>query len=304
MGAHMEVKWLEDFIALAQCNNFSRAAELRNLTQSGFSRRIRALEQWVGAALVDRSTYPPSITAAGEMLLETARDVVHKLVDTRTVIRTQQRMPGAGLLIAAGHTIALNFLPSWLTTLANHHINLSARVTATNGHDSIMMLVNGSCELVLVYHHPDMALMLDPVRYDFVTVGRDALLPVSRATPQGQPMHRLPGRADHPVPLLSYTETSYFGRGVKLIVKRANPSPELYLRYESDMAEVLKRMALQGHGMAWVPASSIQRELDIGELVPSGAPAWHLDLEIRAYRDLTNQSPALEKLWSYLKATA
>ena len=57
----MELKWLEDFVALVQAQSFSRAAEARNITQSGLSRRIRSLEQWVGAELVDRSGYPPAL---------------------------------------------------------------------------------------------------------------------------------------------------------------------------------------------------------------------------------------------------
>jgi len=52
----MDIMWLEDFIKLADEGNFSRAAEARNLTQPAFSRRIRALEDWVGATLVDRDT--------------------------------------------------------------------------------------------------------------------------------------------------------------------------------------------------------------------------------------------------------
>jgi hypothetical protein len=52
----MDIMWLEDFIKLADEGNFSRAAEARNLTQPAFSRRIRALEEWVGATLVDRDT--------------------------------------------------------------------------------------------------------------------------------------------------------------------------------------------------------------------------------------------------------
>ncbi len=47
--ADMEIKWIEDFIALAQYQSFSRAAEFRNVTPSGFSRSIQSLEQWVGA---------------------------------------------------------------------------------------------------------------------------------------------------------------------------------------------------------------------------------------------------------------
>ena len=47
----MELIWLEDFLMLADTLNFSRAAELRHVTQPAFSRRIRALEGWVGADL-------------------------------------------------------------------------------------------------------------------------------------------------------------------------------------------------------------------------------------------------------------
>ena len=39
----MDHKWLEDFLALARERSFSRAAELRHVTQPQFSRRIRAL---------------------------------------------------------------------------------------------------------------------------------------------------------------------------------------------------------------------------------------------------------------------
>jgi DNA-binding transcriptional LysR family regulator len=75
----MEVKWLEDFIALAESQSFSRAAQARNITQSGFSRRIQSLEQWVGADLVDRSGWPPALTAAGRLFHEVARDLLQKL---------------------------------------------------------------------------------------------------------------------------------------------------------------------------------------------------------------------------------
>jgi hypothetical protein len=51
----MELAWLEDFIALVEAGNFLRAAERRYITQPAFSRRIRALEAWVGAPLFDRT---------------------------------------------------------------------------------------------------------------------------------------------------------------------------------------------------------------------------------------------------------
>ncbi len=61
----MDTSWLQDFLTLADCGNFSRAAERRNMTQPAFSRRIRMLEEWVGAALFDRSTHQATLTPAG-----------------------------------------------------------------------------------------------------------------------------------------------------------------------------------------------------------------------------------------------
>ena len=51
----MESKWLEDFVSLAETGSFSRSAALRHVTQPAFSRRIRSLEAWLGADLIDRS---------------------------------------------------------------------------------------------------------------------------------------------------------------------------------------------------------------------------------------------------------
>lgn len=57
----MDLKHLEDFVSLCDTRSFSRSAAARNVTQSAFSRRIQALETWLGAALIDRSTYPTSL---------------------------------------------------------------------------------------------------------------------------------------------------------------------------------------------------------------------------------------------------
>ena len=50
----MNLTCVDDFLALAATGYFSRAAEERHMTQPAFSRRIRALEEWLGAELFDR----------------------------------------------------------------------------------------------------------------------------------------------------------------------------------------------------------------------------------------------------------
>lgn len=300
----MEIKWIEDFIALARYQSFSRAAEFRNVTQSGFSRRIQSLEQWVGADLIDRSSFPPTLTPAGRLFQEAAEDILEKLFDTRAIIRTEQRMAGKGLQIAAGHTIALSFLPAWLKTLTAHFGEVRARVIPTNVHDSILMLVNGNCELMFAYHHPELPLHLDPARYQHLTVGVDTLMPVCRPNERSAPAFRLPGTANRPLPFISYTETSYFGRCLALLLEQATAAPALQLHYESDMAEVLKKLVMEGEGVAWLPKSSINTELESGELVPAGRSEWQLEVELRVYRDASNRSEFLENLWGHIRAAS
>ncbi|HEX7911966.1 MAG TPA: LysR substrate-binding domain-containing protein [Paraburkholderia sp.] len=300
----MEIKWIEDFIALARYQSFSRAAEFRNVTQSGFSRRIQSLEQWVGADLIDRSNFPPTLTPAGRLFQEAAEDILEKLFDTRAIIRTEQRMAGKGLQIAAGHTIALSFLPAWLKALTAHFGEVRARVIPANVHDSILMLVNGNCELMFAYHHPELPLHLDPARYQHLTVGVDTFMPVCRPNERSAPAFRLPGTVNRPLPFISYTETSYFGRCLALLLGQATAAPALQLHYESDMAEVLKKLVMEGEGVAWLPKSSVIAELESGELVPAGRSEWHLEVELRVYRDVSNRSEFLEKLWGHLRAAS
>jgi LysR family transcriptional regulator, hypochlorite-specific transcription factor HypT len=79
----LDLEWLEDFVALCESGNFSRAAQSRNIAQPAFSRHIRSLEEWAGVELIDRSQHPASVTPAGEVILSTARDVVLRLSQAR-----------------------------------------------------------------------------------------------------------------------------------------------------------------------------------------------------------------------------
>lgn len=70
--------WLLDFVELAKSGNFSRAAELRNVTQPAFSRQVKQLEEWVGVTLVDRGSHPVELTAAGRLFLGQASEILRE----------------------------------------------------------------------------------------------------------------------------------------------------------------------------------------------------------------------------------
>src|ERR1700704_5107666 len=69
----MELRQLEYFVAVAEEQNFTRAAERVHISQSGVSAQIRQLERELGAELFDRSTRTATLTVAGEAALEHAR---------------------------------------------------------------------------------------------------------------------------------------------------------------------------------------------------------------------------------------
>jgi DNA-binding transcriptional LysR family regulator len=69
----MELRQLEYFVAVAEVQNFTRAAERVHISQSGVSAQIRQLERELGAELFDRSTRAATLTVAGKAALEHAR---------------------------------------------------------------------------------------------------------------------------------------------------------------------------------------------------------------------------------------
>ncbi|MFC4014972.1 LysR family transcriptional regulator [Nonomuraea purpurea] len=69
----MELRQLEYFVAVAEEQNFTRAAERVRISQSGVSAQIRQLERELGAELFDRSGRGATLTVAGRVALEHAR---------------------------------------------------------------------------------------------------------------------------------------------------------------------------------------------------------------------------------------
>ena len=117
----MELKWLEDFVSLAETRSFSRSAELRHITQPAFSRRIQALEAWLGTDLIDRSVYPTRLTQAGQVFYEQALAMLSQFHEARTLLRGQTGVPDAYSAThgnASGGTYSVSLTPladnSWV----------------------------------------------------------------------------------------------------------------------------------------------------------------------------------------------
>lgn len=72
----MELRHLRYFAAVAAHGSFSRAAKNLHLTQPALSRQVKDLEDELGVPLFDRGTNSVTLTEAGEMFYEEARDLL------------------------------------------------------------------------------------------------------------------------------------------------------------------------------------------------------------------------------------
>ena len=240
----METKWLEDFVSLAETRSFSRSAQLRHVTQPAFSRRIQSLEAWAGTDLVDRSSYPTRLTQAGETLYAQALEMLQGLQTTRAMLRGHTAAGQDVIEFAVPHALAFTFFPAWVTRLRSEFGPIKSRLIAMNVHDALMRLVEGSCDLLITYHHESQPFQIDPQRYEYIDLTDEILSPYVRADAQGEPLYSLPGRQNQPLPYLGCAPGAYLGRMVELILKRSEQPMHLDRVYETDMAEGLKAMAL------------------------------------------------------------
>jgi DNA-binding transcriptional LysR family regulator len=114
----MQLKWLEDFIVLAQERSFTRAAELRHVTHPAFGRRIRALEAWAGTPLVERgSGGPVTLTPAGQSFLETAGHLARSLTQSHEELQSLAGRQARTVTLATGRTLARTVVADWLVRL-------------------------------------------------------------------------------------------------------------------------------------------------------------------------------------------
>lgn len=305
----METKWLEDFVSLAETRSFSRSAELRHVTQPAFSRRIQALEAWAGTSLVDRGVYPTRLTPAGLTLHAQALNLLQDLQNTQSMLRAHATSGQDVIGFALPHTLAFTFFPGWIAELGRTFGPLNSRVIALNVHDAVLRLMEGGCDLLIAYFHPSQPFQMDIERYEMVTLGQEVIAPFVRSDAQGAPMYCLPGRRHHPLPYLAYAPGAYLGQAVESMLRQVKTSVHLSRVYETDMAEGLKAMALEGLGIAFLPVSAVKKELRTRKLVraaPAHLNGLEMTLDIRAYRPKPTGKEAAkdmaDQLWQYLRS--
>ncbi|MCP1313438.1 MULTISPECIES: LysR family transcriptional regulator [unclassified Halomonas] len=290
----MELSWLEDFAALAEHKSFVRAAKARHVTQPAFSRRIRALEQWMGVALFARTPQGTTLTEAGRQVQESAAQASQALYALRARAQEAAGHSLKTLQFAATHSLSFTFFPRWIRRID------AAPVAAIQLHSDTMagcerLLMEGKAHFLLSHRDP-LADSLFPAKYyESCIVGEDKLVAlVGRALKQ---------RGDRPFPYLAYSRSSGLGRIVEQHVHDREVSACLLpAHFTSHLAAVLMSMALEDKGLAWLPESLAEQEIEEGRLVRAFDGGNDIPLEIHIVKPRSLANGFADSFWSKLSS--
>lgn len=298
----MEIEWLEDFLCLSDTRSFSQAAKERNLSQPAFSRRIQALEAWLGVSLIDRDSNPPTLTPAGRAFRGFAEGLVRQVYQARSLLLGKKEVPEREIHFAVAFTLSLTFFPDWATSIRTSLREATVRVSEMNTMDGSTALVGSDVDFLVCYHHPQIPVLLDLDRYPYILLDKEYIRPYSVCDKKGEPIYKLPGTPDQPVPFLSYATGTFFIHVVDMMLLNS-PRPYYFEnRFQSHMAEAIKEMVMAGHGLGWLPERCVARELQEKKIAVAGPDKWSTPLEIRVYRSSENRRPIVDKLWNNLLA--
>lgn len=312
----MELRLFEDFLALAETLNFSRAAATRNITQPAFSRRIRALEDWVGAPLVARTTHAVSLTPAGQHFRAHAESVTRTIYQARREALEIDGVARTTLTFAATHALSFTFFPDWVRS-QDGILPLGALNLLSDSLEACeKLMLRGEVQFLLAHAWPEMrGGRLAEGPFKSKVVGHDVLLPLgakdvvsrqkNRRNVEGEGNAARAGGNEQGgqgagLPWLAYSAESGLGRIIRAKWPEIGRDFEENPRFTSPLAATLQSMAKSGAGIAWLPRTLAMRDLENGDLFALGGPDLQIPVEIRLFRSAARQSPAAEALWEAL----
>ncbi|MUJ29132.1 LysR family transcriptional regulator [Aliivibrio fischeri] len=285
-----EFKWLEDFMSLIELGNFSAAAKSRYVTQSAFSRRIQALELWVGVPLFDRSSYPIGLTEHGNKFVPYAENLLNQIKVTKEDFSLASLKTDNTVRIVCLHSFAINLLPNLLAQFNNQlsHLNISINPSVQGIDNHFQTLLDDSSDLLFAYNmigmRPSISLENKLEKH---ILFKEKIIPV--ISPDLLKNHK----DNTPWPLLSYAEHTFLYKVVNQLTKSISvPFSQVF---ETTLSESLIEMAINGIGVAWVPMHAVEKELIKGTLVPAFTEYsdWTIQLDVVCYHSKSNSRPAV-----------
>ena len=147
----MELRALRYFLAVAQEENITRAAEFLHVTQPTLSRMIMELEDEFGKQLVIRGKRKISLTPDGVLLRKRARELVELADKAEAELTSDVGGISGDIYIGSGETDVVRFLSETAAELRKAHPGIRLKVMSGDGDDVKERLDKGLVDLGFVF---------------------------------------------------------------------------------------------------------------------------------------------------------
>jgi DNA-binding transcriptional LysR family regulator len=145
----MDVRRLQQVLAIHQYGSFARAAEALNLSQPSLSRSVARLEDELRAPVFVRSSRGSELTPLGELLVARAERVVAELRDLARDAALTAGGEASEVRLGLGALLGAGFLPRFLDRIVERHPHLRLTVETGDADDLLPQLASRELDLVL-----------------------------------------------------------------------------------------------------------------------------------------------------------
>ena len=140
---------LDAFLALAQAQHFTRAAERCHLSQSAFSQKIARIERTAGVPLFERSTRHVALTPEGELFAEEVRRIQLDLQHALSQLHALATRRVGKVAVAALPSVAAAWMPQVIAGYREQHPNIRIELHDTLAAGALAMLRDGRVDLAI-----------------------------------------------------------------------------------------------------------------------------------------------------------
>jgi DNA-binding transcriptional LysR family regulator len=265
----MELRQLEHFVTVADERHFTRAAELLQISQSGLSASIRALETELGIPLFVRSTRRVELTAAGQALLADSIRTLASAAAAQNAVAAVRGLVRGRLTVGAEPCIGAIDLPAELGRFRVANPGVEVRLRYEGSIEQLDSVASGLRDVALV-----VATGPAPQGVRLRRVSSQKLVVLCH------PDHPFAARGEVDIESLQHQTMIGFqpGWGAHVLARRAFAAAGFDYRTSMEVNDVHPLLDLVGYnlGVAIVPASFAAKCPDTlcAVALPDGMPQW------------------------------